>query len=194
MGETEKLRLYLPWLKRQVRGDGYKFLFEQLHNTPFRWNRHVPMDENRESDGRNLRRIFCEDVGCRHEIDLEHPASFLEVLVALAMQMDDLVIVRDEEYTGAWTWFWELLHNCGLEKFTDEYCQRIGYRKAEAEIEVICDRVMDRKYNCTGRGGLFPMPRHSGRIGRHDRYLEEDQRSVELWYQMNEYVLRTGRA
>lgn len=177
---------YLPWIGRMVRGQDHQFLLETMGNVEFRWV--VTEDERRESDGRNVRRLFCEEKGLEAEAMVESlPASFLEVVLSLALEMDGLVAERpDKMPVGVWTWFWEMMANVGLDRFDDISCQEMGYRTARDRIERTCERVMDRRYAANGRGGLFPMPGRRRREG-------EDQREVELWYQLNEYVLRTGR-
>ena len=72
-------------------------------------------------------------------------------------------------------WFWRLMENIGVEKYTDE----VFYDEfAPVIIEQILNRIIDRTYLRTGKGGFFPMKKS-----------KKDQRKVELWYQMNEYLV-----
>jgi hypothetical protein len=69
-------------------------------------------------------------------------------------------------------WFWVLLNNLGLEQCNDEsdYDQNA--------VDILLDQLIWREYLEDGRGGLFPLERPA-----------EDQRDVELWYQLNAYVV-----
>lgn len=68
-------------------------------------------------------------------------------------------------------WFWKILENAGLEKYTDEQFD-------EWKVYQILDDIVDRRYNRNGFGGLFPL-----------RKPKKDQRKVELWYQMCAYLV-----
>jgi hypothetical protein len=52
----------------------------------------------------------------------------------------------------------------------------------EDKIEETLDRVIWRTYNFNGRGGIFPL-----------RRPRQDQRDVELWYQLNAYIIERAR-
>ena len=45
----------------------------------------------------------------------------------------------------------------------------------------IIKRFLERAYNRSGRGGLFPIKR-----------VLKDQRRVEIWYQMMDYISQEG--
>jgi hypothetical protein len=47
-----------------------------------------------------------------------------------------------------------------------------------AKIKNILDTLVWRTYQPDGRGGFFPL-----------NHPEEDQTKVEIWYQMNKYVI-----
>lgn len=174
---------YSKWLIRQVRGRRYTILLRLLHDTEFQWT--LMPDEHRESDGRNLRRVFAEEMGCDiSNSDLNYPASFLEVVISLARAMDDCILNRPDDYpTGPWTWFWEMMENCGLAAFDNDTAREFPGGTLKTVVNDICMRVMLRLYGRDGEGGLFPIPNSP-----------KDQRKIELWYQMNEYILATGRA
>ena len=166
---------YLSWLYDQVasvktrqRHRTFWSLFRQLHDTIF--VAVVPHDENRIADAEDLRDEFlAEAEDGRGDLDwMRSPCSMLELLVILARQlsfeMDD-----DEK-----AWFWHLIEVLDLEKFNDrEYDDR-----AEEVIGEALDRVIWRTYRSNGQGGLFPL-----------RSPKRDQRKVELWYQLNAYLL-----
>ena len=166
---------YLNWLisrvgtvkvRRQVLS--HRSLFEQLHETIF-----VPIvahDDNRVEDAKDLRYEFLADVE-DEQGDLRwmrSPCSMLELLIILSKQ---LAFEMDDRMEA---WFWHLLQVLDLEQFDDhEYDD-----KAQEVIAETMDRVIWRKYAPDGHGGLFPL-----------RDAARDQRNIELWYQLNAYLL-----
>jgi len=163
--------VYLEWLYDQVfvrthRGATYWKLLRQMFQTEFRW--FVPNDGNRAEDGRDLRKEWADREG--RDLDgawLDLPCSFLEMLVALARRM-----CFEADYTPQ-HWFWHLLENLGFESYHDGSGYSRNYVTKRMRI------VMDRMYDIAGNGGLFPL-----------RHPNEDQREVELWYQMSAYLLQ----
>lgn len=168
--------LYLTWLYSQVSSvkskqlsKTYWSLFRELYRTEFVW--FVPNDDNRVEDGRDLRYEFMHD----HDIDYNDEewqslgCSMLEMLIGLSRR---LAFQAEGEPRA---WFWHLLANLGLDKMNDIYCRRSTYKE---EIEDIVSRVIWRTYDYYGRGGLFPL-----------RKAAEDQRKLEIWYQLNAYVI-----
>lgn len=166
---------YLSWLYGQVaqtrsraRVRNHWCLFKQLQETIF--VAVVAFDDNRIADARDLRyEYLAEAENEAGDPDwTRSPVSMLEVLVvlarALAFEMDDSVQV----------WFWHLIEVLDLEHFNDrEYDNH-----AQEEIAETLDRVIWRRYEPDGHGGLFPL-----------RSPARDQRQVELWYQLNAYLL-----
>lgn len=167
--------LYLRWLYEQVgnvrvrsRSRTYWDLFRQLYKRQFVW--FIPNDDNRAMDGICLREQFLEDEGFDiFEVNpdwLGEECSFLEMLVALSRRLS----FEDGESPAAW--FWRLIENLGLEDCTDR--SRYDSRKVDHIVDVVCWR----EYDPDGHGGLFPL-----------RRTRSDQREVEIWYQMNEYLM-----
>lgn len=166
---------YLRWLysqvasvKTRVRARTHWKLFRQLHDTIF--VAIVSNDENRIADARDLRYEYL-DGSENEQLDLDwvtSPCSMLELLIILsraaAFEMDDRVDA----------WFWHFVDTLELEQFNDrEYDDH-----AQEVIAATLDRVIWRTYKSNGQGGLFPLRRSN-----------EDQRDVELWYQLNAYLL-----
>ena len=163
--------MYLEWLYDQVlvraqRGATYWKLLRQMHQTEFTW--FVPNDGNRAEDGKDLRMEWATQVGLDPPRDwLELGCSFLEMLVAMARRME----FDAGETPGHW--FWCLLRNLGIESYHDGSGYSRNYVTKRMRV------VMDRMYDAHGNGGLFPLQNPS-----------KDQRKVELWYQMSEYLLQ----
>jgi hypothetical protein len=65
-----------------------------------------------------------------------------------------------------------LMENLDLERYND------NTPFSDAAIDELLDRVIWRTYRRNGAGGLFPLKR-----------TREDQRQVEIWYQLCAYLL-----
>lgn len=162
--------MYLDWLYSLVeRKDdlSYSNLLTQMFRTEFEW--FVPNDDNRAKDGVNLRRrfIFETSVGRPDHEWMVEQCSFLEMLISLAetfgFQMD---LSRSEA-------FWHMMRNLG---FDESYSDQSNFDPRDAEA--ILNRVIWRKYEYNGSGGIFPLEEP-----------DRDQREVELIYQLYKYAL-----
>lgn len=167
---------YLEWLYCQV-GNGklknprrtHWTLLRQLYGTEFVWL--IPNDDNRVADGIELRYEFV------HDYEIVDPpehwmvlgCSFLEMLVALSRRF---AFEADGEPAD---WFWHMMDNLGLRQFND------STKFNPAQVDAILKRVIWRQYDEDGRGGLFPL-----------RDPKRNQRDVEIWYQLGEYILELG--
>jgi len=169
MGEDYSGWLYMqtgaPSTQRASKS--YWSLFNQMHTKPFRW--FVPNDDNRNEDGKELREEFLAEYEI-HEPEqwLEMDASMLEMLIALSRR------AAFESYGTSGDWFWQILTNLGLKKYSDAvYNQRLA-----EDVNDVLEQVITRDYNRDGRGGMFPL--------RQARY---DQRQTEIWYQLSAYLM-----
>lgn len=138
----------------------------------------VPHDENRIADAKKLREDFLKSSqNLPQEIDMIRdmgPANCLEVMVALAERMEFLSNNGDGvDRTGYW--FWQMFHNLDLSVETNK--DNIELYKAKIQ------RFVDRQYEPTGHGGLFPI--------RDVKYLNRpiDATKEELWAQMQAYLM-----
>jgi hypothetical protein len=170
-------QLYFDWLYSQAfrsRGDdspvSYVAVAVRMHSIHF--IDRVPNDDNRSAEGEELRDEFISTLS---GIDIEDytelyslgKATILEVLVAFSRRCDYYVDV------GPRVWIMAFLDNLGLTKYSDSrYRDRDAFR-----IDKILRTMNERKYDRTGQGGLFPL-----------KNPENDQRKVELWYQMSAYM------
>lgn len=168
--------LYFRWLCSQVTNvklknpaRTYWSLLRQLHSKEFVWI--IPNDDNRLEDGRDLRDEFIYEQELK-DVDPEWNnlgCSMLELMIGLARRLnfeDDAPV--DE-------WFWQMMDNLELRGFTDKS------KYTEQDVDEILDDVIWRTYSRNGRGGLFPL-----------KHAHEDQREVELWYQLSAYLLENG--
>lgn len=164
--------LYFQWLYRQVgkagtnRSKTHWKLLKQLYQKEFVWI--TPNDDNRIVDGIDLRWEFV-NYSSMAEVSavwMGMGCSTLEMLLALSRRLS-----FEAEGEPA-VWFWLLLKNLGLDEFTDT-----NYEAHADTINHALDRLIWRQYSPDGRGGLFPLKSPSA-----------DQRQVEIWYQMAEYL------
>lgn len=166
---------YFQWLYSQVcsvkakrPSKTHRKLLHILYTKEYVWL--VPNDDNRVEDGKDLRLEFFADEGIRvSERDilwLDLGCSMLEMLIALAKRFSF------EAGRPMSIRFWEMLMNLDLHHINDETIFD------EDEVSEVLDRVIWRTFNYNGGGGLFPLV-----------YPEEDQRYVELWYQLSAYIL-----
>lgn len=175
---------YQNWLKDTLAIDArYDILFDQLYDTAFEWV--LDNDGNRESDARHLREEYAYRAKLMFRDEwLLWDASVLEVLASLSFDMVDCVC----EYPGdfeASTGFWIMMENLGLDNFSDDiYMTKYGFEgfdRTRKDVERILNRWLKRRFTKTGKGS--PFPRRRG---------VEDQRYVEMWYQLNGYVIDNG--
>lgn len=166
--------LYFRWLYKQVGSvteknpaRSYLNLMRQLYQTEFVW--FVPNDHNRAEDGRDLRLRFVHYSGVTPDDDwMGLGCSMFEMLLGLSHRLSF------EDGRKPKGWFWELIDNLGMTELTDK---NYGDLTHEA-VEETLNRVVWRTYEPDGLGGLFPL--------EHPR---EDQREVEIWYQLCAYLL-----
>lgn len=153
--------------------NGYWNLMNILFEKEFTWL--VPNDDNRIKDGLSMRCKFAECYYDIYEFGLSYmePCSVLEVLVALAIRMDDMTIKPGEEKEID-NKFFEMIDNLGLTMFNNSNL----FEEDLIVIDDILETFINRQYGTDGNGGLFPLVR-----------TEQDQRTVEIWYQMNAYLM-----
>lgn len=170
---------YLRWLAPQIRGedDGnpnrtYEGLLTIMDEKEFVWR--IPYDDNRIGDGLGLRVEFCYEQNIPKQSTGQFlntqvpvpPCSFLEVLIALSRR---LAFAAGGSADG---WAWVLMNNLELHRITDP----VGRGKARRANDIL-DTCIWRGYAPNGVGGFFPLTRPI-----------EDQRQVEIWYQMAAYI------
>lgn len=172
---NDNLRLdsrYLDWLCDQVGAipdrtnaeSSYILLCEQMFQTRFEdW---LPNDDNRASDGMALRDEFLDTFklysGSRW---ISEDCSILEMLIALSRRVADIVNLQPSRC------FWLLVTNLELDKYTDAHY-------SAGAVEFALKMLNNRTYERDGRGGLFPLDNSN-----------DDQREIEIWYQMSIYIL-----
>jgi len=166
---------YILWLSEQIDLDckdelgGYHFLVKSLFKKEFYWT--IDKDENRAEEGKELRVIFSDECGFEDVPDeINGPCSVLEMMIALAKKWNQLVSLTEKEDNSV-EYFWTMIQNLGFEGCTDD----------KFDPEMVRDKLdilLDRDYPKNGDGSLFPLKK-----------LKEHQNELEIWYQLQNYLI-----
>ena len=178
MNTNNYIGQYFDWLCELInlKENKYDSLIFELFSIDFHWM--LPLDSDREYDGLVLRENYYDNRVVKEQIG-DKPCSVLEVLISLSERMD-YILDDDDRGNRTRIWFWEMIDNLGLKKFTNEYLDKPYGRKLSKlnDIHRICDRWMNRKFDFQGNGSPFPLD-----------YPNEDQRSLDMITQLNRYIL-----
>ena len=172
---------YFDWLCIAVGVDkrnpkrSYLNMVTTFHEMEFRPV--LPMDANRGADGLQLRVDFMNEHGPWGSAVNRGPCSFFEFLVALCKRMSFLMHGEGNHGQTAY-YFWKLIDNLGLKKVSDD---RWDYCNGQFFVEDAVWRVNERQYYDNGEGGLFPL-----------RNPTSNQQNVEIWYQMNAWLIENS--
>lgn len=120
----------------------------------------IPMDWNRYYDGLDLRDRYIPIS------ESEDACTFLELVCALAER------AFFEEGSSPKEWTRIMLQNCGLWEPKPEG------RWTTDDILPIVYKIRMNQYEPNGEGSFFPL-----------QHPKEDMRNVELWYQLQAYLL-----
>lgn len=171
-------KVYFSWLCSHVIDDvstsGYFNLLNYLFARDFYSK--IDYDSNRAEDGLDLRIQFeDEEQLIFDDTFMNKPCSILEMLVGLALRIENHIMWDPEQGDRTHVWFWDMIANLGLDIFDDFWLQTVDdYDACNTQIDIF----LERTYNPDGsNGGLFPLLHPS-----------KDQRRVEIWYQMSEYL------
>lgn len=148
--------------------DKYTIVLKLLHKTEFKVI--CLMDRNRVDGCLNRRVNYDYNLMTDHQISV----SLLEIVIELSVEMYEL----GQGYSwnkSQQEWFWLLLANAGLLAYdrTIAYLEPTSVDDLQKHIHII----NNRQYNTDGSGGFFTLKDN-----------REDQRMVELWYQMSAYM------
>lgn len=173
MTQTTVINAYFEWMYNKVCGDrfprsvSYRKLLAYLHDTEFIFS--ISRDANRAEDGMNLRYRFAYETNYP-EIYLDGPCSVLEMMLALAIRIEETIM--DDPMVGDRTgqWVWGMINNLELGYMDDA-------RFDKRRVEYVITRFLRRDYDPDGRGGLFTI-----------KNCRDDLRDVEIWYQTCWYL------
>lgn len=169
---------YFNWLCKLIDHGGkvkiYKKTLALLHEQDFIYI--LPKDGNRFEDGIELRYRY----GSEHGISYQEIAdrldrracSVFEMMVALAVRMEDHIMYDPDKGDRQSKWFWVMFENLGLKPMTNS-----KFDEHYSDILEIIDRLNYREYEPDGTGGLFIT---------HDP--TKNMLDEEIWYQMQQYL------
>lgn len=177
---------YYDWLRivcfnhSKYSSDMYSIVLYKLYSTKFVYT--LRMDENRYIDGINLRGRFLKEIDSSDislvinylPRELNGGCSMLEMMAALSIKCEEEIMSDEKIGDRTSMWFFSMLRNTGLYKYTDNYisCNENSIN----EITSIIDNVINRRYSRDGTGGLFKT--NDG----------TDMVSTDIWYQMCRYL------
>ena len=125
-------------------------------------------------DGVNLRYRFASECDIPYDkIDAEFhgvPCSMLEMMVALAVRIEEHIMEDSSAGNRVGQWFWNMIVSLGLAAMDDG-------RFHEDRADYILDRFERRDYEYNGAGGLFTV-----------NHPTEDMRRLDIWYQLMHYL------
>ena len=153
---------YYLWLDSLVNDGNHGTLIRYLYEKQYRWQ--FILDENRAAGGLNLRDRYAYENGINVTDVGNGPCSILEMLIALADRMTEMLS------SDIWYCFWILMNNLQLTQFDD-------IRFDEGRVNYILNVWLDRQYDSCGNGSLFPLNNYSG-----------DCRNLDIWGQMNAWI------
>ena len=159
---------FFEWMYQFVGGKRYRKLLWSLYEEEFFTT--LQIDENRMYDGIELRYRFGHEASIpRSVIDRKmnnESCSVLELMIALAIRMED-GILGDPDYGDRTSmWFWMMVKSLGLYDMTDD---KIDYEYVKHTIA----RFINRDFEPNGKGSLFTV-----------KNTRRDFRDIEIWYQM----------
>ncbi len=171
-------KMYFDWMYELVCDEwdsvnqSYSELLSILDSIEFECS--LPMDSNRFEDGVDLRYRFgyengIDDAEIAHELD-NRPCSVLEMMVALAIRIEEQIMSDPDIGNRTGQWFMNMLTSLGLSGMEDNNLD-VSY------IHKTIDKFLNHKYERNGKGGLFTVQ---------DRNC--DMRRTEIWYQAMWYL------
>lgn len=157
---------YFIWLCGRVKGEYYSSLLDLLYSIPFEVKLN-DLDFNRLNNGMKLREEFQKEV--KIAATPSKKCTFFEMLLGLAIEMDDKILYEGRFGDRYLDWFWHMIDNMGFSLATDG---NWNYSWAK-EVKKTCNNIMNGRYEPNGEGGLFPVYNHP----------EADLRKVDIWRQ-----------
>ena len=165
---------YFEWMCSKIirPGHPYNKLLHRLHEIPFTYI--LPMDENRMTDGYDLRYRFGHEAGIPDAIIVnaldQDECSVLEMMAALCIRCEESIMDDPDIGNRTSEWFVNMIKTLGLGGMTDD-----GYDEGYVDYRI--DIFLRGRYAPDGNGGLFRL-----------KHCTDDLRNVQIWYQMNWYL------
>ena len=99
---------------------------------------------------------------------MDIPVSILEIMVSMAVRIEDTIMKNTSENNRTAEWFWDMMQNLGLRQQSNDIYDGDEY------VDKILHDFNNRKYEKNGLGSLFIT-----------RDMSKDMRKMELWFQMH---------
>lgn len=175
MSKKEIKKEYFEWLCGFVGCRSHRKLLRYLFSVDFSYT--LPMDGNRYEDGVNLRYRFADERDYHYRyvsawLD-DVSCSMLEMMVALALRIEEHITGDPEAGDQTSRWFITMLKSSGMYELDDDSFD-------DGVADDIVNRVIDRRYSRNGEGGLFRL-----------KHCRRDLRRAEIWYQAMWYIDET---
>lgn len=168
---------YFEWLCGKIINSDSNIKYSKLMSCLFdrEFISILPMDENRSSDGKNLRYRFGIEEHIPRDIismELDGPehCSILEMMIALSIRCEESIMTDNKYGDRTGEWFWNMIVSLELGTMNDD-------RFDEDYVNEVLDRFINRQYKENGEGGLFTIDN-----------IKKDMRKFEIWYQMCWYL------
>lgn len=160
--------LYFQWILDVIKGNYYEKLLECLFSVKFNPDPES-LDNNRAMDGLRLRERFFEEN--KGKIPMKKgPCTFLEMLVALSIRLDNDILYESRFGDRHLDWFWMFIDNMELTDATNEHWNPHWDRFVKQK----CRKIKGKSYKSDGNGGMFVVKEHP----------EADLRDCDIWRQM----------
>lgn len=164
---------YYDWLISKVTeyNNNYDYLLQHLYSIDF--YSCIPLDDNRLTDGGDLWCRFADEQGYSYnEMDsiAESQVTVLEVMIGLAVRMEDTIMCDVDFGDRTALWFWAMVKSMGLYSMIDENYD-------SAYVDDVVNDMLERNYDKDGRGSLF-----------HVKGTMYDMRELEIWRQMHVFI------
>ena len=171
---------YFQWLCDLVhcekQGKSYYKLLKIMFDTEFLVKN--KNDINRGVDGTLLKTDYImTDETIYYGQDLDPTScSILEMIIGISKRMAFELANNSDDELYFYHYFWEILDNLGLSWFDDDK-MKLNPTQNEYRIKEILKNLNERRYKRDGVGGMFPL-----------KWPSKNQKRVEIWYQMQEYI------
>ena len=179
MNKTTMEQVYFDWLLQKIHDPEvfplaiYSRLLHRLFELSFFWT--YAMDVCRVDDAIDLRYRFGREEGYSQEIIAHYldmrDASVLEVMVALALRMEEHILGDSIYGDRCAEWFWVMMESMHLHYYDDRHY-------SEEVVDSIVLAMLYHRYSRNGDGGLFSVA------------VDEntDMRNEDIWYQMMRWI------
>lgn len=159
---------FFEWIYQFVGGRGYRKLLHILYDQEFFTT--DPLDDNRLVDGIQLRYRFGYEANIPKSVMNKkfdtNTCSILEMMLALAIRMEDDIMGDPDYGDRTIMWFWMMIKSLGLYDMKDD---NIDYDYIHHTIA----RFLNKDYEYDGSGSLFTV-----------KNINKDMRDLDIWYQM----------